>query len=291
MAGTSTEMKLIHHRFYLYRLLLHAKQQGNLFSGSSFNADLLTAAVTEKRELKLRKPAVWRMGRAKQLSHDGDDFLIYCFGRTTDAAHNICDEDIGDYTEEILSDANFTHVVFDFKHEVCAVAKNNSLAYELTRIVQNLTRILNSSLALNDGNAVVILKPIPDTKTLFNKMDEAGPLVRFRTTIRRPNPIDVDAKLHDPIRQTVEELKGENAKLESGGKDLDKEVSKELLSSTMASGETVKVGVRDLETNRIVSHYSQDDHASFSTISNDTGSGWSSVVLAMRNLYEAIRAE
>ena len=249
----------------------------------------MTTAINEKVALQVKKPVIWRIGGAKSFEGEDQQFLLFRFGRTTTATHNIFDEEIGDYAEEIISDANFTYVIFDFEKEVCAIAENNRLSYDLPRIVTHLTRLINTSLILSEQGCVLSLAPIPNSQNLFEKLDDAGALVKFRTTITRPNPIDVDPKLHDPMREAVEEMNGNTANLEFKGESLNKEVAKQILRSTLASGEVAKISVRGLDTGKIRSFGSDEDQATFDATSNGSSANWDSVVNLLRQLYASIR--
>ena len=91
------------------------------------------------------------------------------------------------------------------------------------------------------------------------------------------------------MREAVEEMNGNTANLEFKGESLNKEVAKQILRSTLASGEVAKISVRGLDTGKIRSFGSDEDQATFDATSNGSSANWDSVVNLLRQLYASIR--
>lgn len=228
--------------FQIFRVKVEYPAQRQMFTGVRLApAALILEAVQSKPASDPEKPTVWHIGNLEPLTPGA---IVFRIGRTTPAIEERFDQDKGDFIDEQVDLAPYTHVLLDLELQVCAIAIRPRLAKRVTTIARRLEELLSRSGPVQNYLADVVVAEIPDPEGFIELLRRAESILKFTATISPPNPFDEDEDFQKPLGKCLVAAQGKTAKLELQGEQLDEETLEKMARAVAATGNKASARLR-----------------------------------------------
>lgn len=233
-----------HLEFHMFRSRLVEPSQLPLEARSIPREQALLAAIEERPAFDVREGVTWQIGNVRRL---GELQGYLKLGRSRLTSVDVLDDVGQNFVETSQEDNPNTHCVFDAGYGLFAIASKTLIAAKPATLGSRLAELLQSSAAARASNFTIEISPIPDPDGFTKAVDEAYQVVRFTATFKRPNPFDADERFQKPMAGLLREADGTRGLTRLFGKDLDREVVKEIARSSAATGNDATARIRDHE--------------------------------------------
>lgn len=227
-------------RFQLFRVRVLRPAQMVLPFDDAEPGALLLNVLANRPAVEVRRGHTWHVGNLEQI--DGTGFY-FALGRTTRSTVSHFDESTGNFVEEPFENAPYTHVVMDFRLQVCAIAAQARLSPTIPGIARQLARLFTDAI---DGDRAISVQvdALKDPNEFLALLDRAHEVYRFSMDFVRPNPWDVERDFQAPLQRTLQEAAGTHGRATLEGGALNVEPLKRLARAAAASGDDAEAVMR-----------------------------------------------
>ena len=218
------------------------------------------------------------------LSQTGGYFAI---GKTTKSIKEKFDENTGNFVEEEDENSPYTHVVFDSKIGLLAIAKKIKLSPTINGIANKTKQILqNSEITFHQG-IVINLDPISNPKDFISAIESAYSIHNFTVSFTRPNPFDADEFFQKPMEKYLQAANGDQGKTTIKGQDLNSETLIRMTKSVAATGNDASAYLKPSQKGGIIRKALKSNPAHFSLPEHEFEE--EKALGQARKLYETVR--
>lgn len=258
-----------------------------LFADQIETAQAVRRAIEEKPTTSAAARGVrWHIGNVETLDANG---LYFALGRTSRSRVPILDPETGDFLEAESETAPYTHVVLDTPTQVCAIARNTSLAANPVSLGHHLARVLNASTIRREYGADFEVDALSDPEEFVRLLQSAYAILRFTMTFSRPNPFDAEEDWHKPMERLVEATNGQKGSTTVRGQALNEAPLEDLTRSVASTGDDARAKLRLEEGQPPVTRSLRSDTATITERSLETPAERQSVLARLRAKYRSIR--
>jgi len=244
--------------FYLYRIKLIFPSQLSYLHENLSRQEIVTRILDERPTVVLRKRYNWHIGNVLSLDEYGGYFAA---GRTTKSMVEKYDEESGNFIEEPLETSPYTHVFFDNKIGLIAIARKLILSPKPSGIARAIAHLFESTDVIIKNNITILLEPISDPRDFIHSIKSAHAIKLFEVTLSRPNPEDVEEFLQKPVEKYIEAANAEKGKVAVLGTNLNPDTIVRVTESIAASGDDARAVLRSSEEPRFHSLRLKDNPA------------------------------
>lgn len=247
---------------------------------------LIRKVVEARPSAELRRGYRWHIGNLDVIDRSASYFAV---GRTTNSTIELFDDASGNFTEELVENAPYTHVLIDFELQVLAIAAKARLAPTTAGIARALARLLNEAEDSVPGVEFKI-EPLKNPVDLVREIGEAYQVTRFSVDFSLPNPWDADEDFQKPAQRLLLASEGSSGTTTLTGQDLARTPLQQLTRAAAASGDNAEATLRETENSKPVrrSLYGSNVELTESE-EQEVRQLRSSVVNKMRELYHVVR--
>lgn len=273
-------------QLHLFRIRLFGPKQPSLLEGEFIPQLVLERAIEERPSSALRRGVVWHIGNIQQVDETG---LYFRLGKLSRARLSTVDEASGDFIEEEVDNAPYTHCVLDLPSEVCAVAQSFDLAPTPIALAGRLADVLRASQSLQAAHGALSVDPIRDPEEFIELLSSAHAVKSFTYSFRRPNPFDVDRDFVEPFEKLTKETTADNGNVTVKGPSLAPEPLTAIARSAAATGDDAKARIQLAPRASTIVRSLKTHSASVVVPEVDTAAGKSEALRAIRIEYERVR--
>jgi len=220
--------------FQLFRVMVRLPEQTSYLYPDRRPDSILRELLSERPSAELRKGHVWHIGNVEEIADTG---VYFALGRITSSIVERWDEEHGKFIEEQDETAPYTHVLFDLRLQVCAIAAKSRLSPTVRGIGRQLARLLNTSGVAREMGARIEVVELNDPEDFIGHLRGAYAVTRFWLTVSLPNPWDVEQDFHRPMQQCLQAAHGQEGRTQLSGPSLNTEVLEALTRSAAAAGD------------------------------------------------------
>ncbi len=231
--------------FQIFRIKVFPSQQLNFLEKDKGRADILREVIQTKPSAKLRKEMIWHIGNVKKIGENGFYFRI---GRIVESKIEVLSE--GDFVDQPLKTAPYTHVILDPQLEIIAIAKKIKLSPTISGIANQFIRLLNESERAHQIAATFEISAITDPEDFISHLKQAYAISRFWVRFSKPNPFDVNQDFIQPMQKLLKESSGEKGKTELEGQNLNPQSLEEIARSAASTGDDAGASIQMAEGQR-----------------------------------------
>jgi hypothetical protein len=218
----------------LFRLKVFGPSQPGLFDASFLPAIALRDAVLGRPTSRVRRGVAWHIGNTNVIDDHG---LYFRLGRMSKATMPFYDEETGDFVQEEVPNAPFTHVLLDWQRELCAVARKQTLARTTQSLARRLVSVLNEGTIAQERGYTFSVGPVRDPAEFIEVLLSAYSLRSFTYTFERKNLFNAHEDFVQPFEKLVAETNAQDGKIVVKGQDLAVAPITEIARSAATTGD------------------------------------------------------
>ena len=271
--------------FGLYRIKVVRPFQEELFALDVPAPELVRAAIRWQDEMRDRKGG-WHIGNIEEIS---DRALFFALGRESQSKIPVRSPDTGDFGEQEVESAPFTHVFLDVELELCAIENRTILAVNTDAMARQLARLLNEWPESANSDLRFAVVPIKYPDAFLEALEGAYAITSFTVFFTRPNPSDVEEEFMRPMERLAQKSDALYGSTTVRGESLDVETLKELTRSAAASGDDAKARVRLARGKRPVQRSLKGANARLTQEALETPGEKTGFLERLRETYHQIR--
>lgn len=229
-------------KFNLFRFKVFEKEQGTIWrEGVVDRGELLKRAINSNPSARLWGNTIGSIGDVDEIDGNG---IYFRFGKVRKTKEPQFED--GHFFDQIFERAPYTHVVLDWKLEVCAIAKQSQVAQKTESIARSLCRLLKLSNFARENGLEFEISQINDPEDFVSTIKRAHAVKKFIVSFSRPNSFDADEAFEKPIQRLLQELNGKEgeATIQTDG-DLDRDGIVSIAQAAAAQGEKVRARLAD----------------------------------------------
>lgn len=234
-------------KFQLFRLKVLPSVQGGLFREDLDRKEIITRVVFSSPSVESMKTVTWHIGNVESVDKNSIYFRI---GKTSDSTIEVYQE--GEFTEQDLETAPYTHAFIELNFEVIAIAKKSRLASSTEAISRRLEELLNASEQASELEATFEVKVLKDPNDFIEYLKGAYVVKKFSVTFHRPNPWDVNEMFNEPMENFLEAANGERGEAEIEGEELDPEKLEDVARSAASTGDEATAMLKEREDGQLI---------------------------------------
>ncbi|MGI6078991.1 MAG: hypothetical protein ACOYCB_12715 [Fastidiosipilaceae bacterium] len=217
--------------FHIFRLKVYFPEQLNFNILHKSRTDIIKDVIFSLPSCEIRKGRVWSLGNLIKLDDSGIYFRIGRLSKSTVQMYKN-----GDFIDQQLETAPYTHVVMDIDYELCAITGNSKLAKKTTGIANQFIRLLNRTDKVSTYEVEFDIDEINDPKDFLEQLQNSYAVTRFWAVVSRPNLLDANRDFVKPLQSLVDNLSAERGKVELSGKELNTKKLEGITRSVASSG-------------------------------------------------------
>jgi hypothetical protein len=229
--------------FYIHVLRVKCEPlpQGDLLRATRDPVGVITRSIEIKPTAQVGRGSEWHIGNVEVMKAGA---VAFAMGRTQAVKSPQFDNVSHDFLEEDALRAPFTIGVFDQETQACGIIRKSGVSQNTTEIAAKLEKLLNSARFAREANSTIVVDPILDPVDFLAAIRSAQAVTRFRFSVSRPNPHDVDRLIQRPAEEFTQLVEGDKAIVEVEGVSLNKDVIEDVANSVAAVGEKAAADIR-----------------------------------------------
>lgn len=274
------------YSFQLFKVRVRVPDQESFIYPERTPADILRAVIDDRPSVELRVGYSWHLGNVTIIGNDG---IYFAFGRTTRSIMEMWNEDKGEFVEVQFDTAPYTHVVFDLRNQVAAIAAKSKLAPHPRGIAKKLEQVLSESGHAKTAAVSFEVTPLSDPRDFINHLRSAYAVHKFTMSFSRPNPIDAEELFHKPMEKLLQKVEGRKGETTLEGDDLDRETLAALTRSVAATGDDAKAKIKPAEDARPILKRLSGDSITVSVSDLDQDDAFVRLIVRIREIYCEVR--
>lgn len=241
--------------YSLFKIKFIKTRQYDLFNSNYLTPrDFFILSIDEKPSFEMKNGDKWHIGNIDKFSRSTGYFAV---GRTTIGKSSDFDEVSGNFIDVESEESAYTHCVFNAELGFLGIAKDSDLT-GVNTVAKHLEKLLSNSNTVKRNNITIEILPIRDPQNFLSQISAAYRVLKFTASFRSPNPFDADEHFQKPLSGYLSMSEGESGKTEIQGKNLNKEVLKEVTRSTVATGNEASARIEDSEKKQKTIHLKGD---------------------------------
>ncbi len=219
--------------FHIFRAKFIKSKQALLFQPDISASNIFLKAISEKPSVELYKGHYWHIGNVEKYS-DGTGY--FAVGRTTKSIIEKFDEETKNFVEEVYEESPYTHVLYDARIGLLAIARKSRLSLTVNGISRKIEKLFSITDVVKNYEVEVSIDYLRDPETFLSLLISAYAIKRFSATFGGPNPFDADEFFQKPLSVYLQNANGKKGKAIIDGDDLNHETLERVTTAVAASG-------------------------------------------------------
>jgi hypothetical protein len=270
---------------YLFRIKVFAPAQATLFTPGFDPGISLRTAIGDRPTSKMRRGVSWHIGNVEKLDSTG----LYCrLGKMSKRTLPMLDR-TGDFVEQEFANAPYTHVLLDWKEELCALARNPLLSPHQDGIARRLIEVLSESPEAKEKGLSFRVGPVRDPDEFLEILEAAYAIKSYSFTFTRKNLFNA-SDFVQPFERAVDEMAASEGKVTFKGASLDSQPIKEITASAAATGDNASARIQAAPGQRTTTKSLQGDAASVTADDLSTDTARQQALDSARGEHDRIKA-
>ncbi len=272
--------------FHIFRAKFVKSKQGLLFSSEKTSSEIFQLTIDEKPSLVLNEGHYWHIGNVDKFEDSTGYFAV---GRTTKTIIEKYDEGTKNFIEEEYEQSPYTHVLYDSKMGLLAIARKTRLAPTVNGIARKIEKLFSQTTVLKDFDIEVAIDYLRDPETFISLLNSAYAIKRFTATFGGPNPFDADEYFQKPLSVYLQEANGKKGKTIIDGEDLNNDTLSCVTSSVAATGNDASAKIQQIKNSKPKTIHLGTNQVTFSV--QEEVFSKKAVIEEMQSKYKAVRSK
>jgi hypothetical protein len=238
--------------FHLFRAKFIKPKQFSLFDGDLKPSDIFIKAIDEKPSIELLHNYKWHVGNVEHLTSQSGYFAV---GRTTTSIIEKYDEKTRNFVVEENEESPYTHVLFNLKIGLIAIAKKTKLAPTANGIARKIEKLFQNTQIVRENEVDVKIDFLRDPESFIKHLESAYAITRFAAMFTGPNPIDADELFQKPMSVYLQQANGESGRTIIQGRDLNNEVLQSVAISVASTGNNASAQIKQSREEKGITIY------------------------------------
>jgi hypothetical protein len=270
----------------LFRVKVFRTAQRGIWDGDFSPPEALRLVLKTKPTSRRRRGVAWHIGNITELGETG---VYLRLGKRSRRTLPTFDESTGDFVEQELANAPYTHVLIDWRLELCVIARNPQLSPTPHGIARRLQDVLNDSELATSGAITFRLGAIRDPDEFIGILDAAFSVKSFSFSFTRKNLFDVQKDFVEPLEKIVDEARAVDGRVTLKGPELLSKPLREIAASAAATGDDASAKVQLTPGGKTQTRSLHGDASTISVDDLDSDSARSEGLRKARAEYSRIR--
>jgi hypothetical protein len=270
----------------LFRVKVFRPAQSSIWDGAFSPSDELRRALKLKPTSRIRRGVAWHIGNITAINDAG---LYLRIGKKSRRTLPMLDEKTGDFSEQELSNAPYTHVLVDWNLELVAIARNQHLSPTPSGIARRLQDVLNDSAVTESRPITFRVSAIKNPDEFIGILDSAFSIKSFSFSFTRKNLFDVQKDFVEPLERIVDEAHAADGKVTLKGEELASKPLREIAASAAATGDDASARVQLAPGAKTQTRSLHGDASTISVDDLDSDSNRTEALRKARSEYKRIR--
>lgn len=271
---------------HVLRVKCEPLPQGDLLRATRDPVGVITRSIETKPTSQVGRGSEWHIGNVEIMKSGA---IAFAMGRTQAVKSPQFDNISHDFMEEDALRAPFTIGIFDQETQACGIIRKPGVSQNTNEIAAKLEKLLNSAPFAHEANSTIVVDPIVDPVSFITAIRLADSVTRFRFSVSRPNPHDVDRLIQRPAEEFTQLAEGERAIVEVEGENLNKDIIEEVANSVAAVGEKAAADIRPTGSKRSKRVYLSGNPVVEPVEPSDSESIFSAILKTTRSAYDRVR--